>query len=94
MSEIEKPKPQMKIVGINLLVMVVYTILCRIGSKNDGFIMVALLVVLHTVGCFIACMVSAIVGRYKHLVGIWLLSALAVLLIGFSTCMAIFTVKI
>ncbi|WP_348051246.1 hypothetical protein [Mucilaginibacter sp.] len=90
----EKPKSQMKIVGINLLVMVVYTILCRVGYKTDGFIIVACLIVGHIICCFIACVVSAFIAQYRHLAGIWLLSALAVLLIGFSTCMAAFTIKI
>jgi len=92
MSEVEKPKPQMKIVGINLLVMVGYTIIARLTVINahgedilGGAILLALLIGVHVLACLLTAAASLKSTRY------WLLSSLLVLLVGFSSCWAVFS---
>ncbi|WPU92167.1 hypothetical protein SNE25_22865 [Mucilaginibacter sabulilitoris] len=70
----------MKIVGINILVLVIYTSLLTIGTNGGGFIFDAFLILAHV----IVCIVMAITKRSW----IWLLSAILVLAIGFSTCVS------
>ncbi len=84
MKEEEKDKtPQMIIAGINLLVLVAYTIYFR--AQKDEFIIIgeAFLIVIQ----IIICLVTAIFVYRKE----FLLSAALVLLIGFSTCWVVFT---
>jgi hypothetical protein len=85
MSEDEKFKSQIKIVGINVLVLVIYTSALKLlnpsarGEDNLGVaIILALLIGIHVLICLILW--ASLNSKY------WLLSALAVLLIGFSTC--------
>ena len=79
------------IVGFNLFAMVLYTIISRVTTGDDGFIYSAILIALHIILCFISSIVTVFVPSLKKTSSMWLLSALAVLLIGFSTCMAIFS---
>lgn len=92
MSDIAKKK--FWIVGVNLIVMFIYNVTSRFWSGNDGFMISAILIALHVIFCVMLCIVSVFIPNYKHTAAIWLLSALAVMLIGFSTCMAVFTNKI
>jgi hypothetical protein len=70
----------LEIVGINLLVLAVYTVLCKIEASEGGIVYDLLLVGVHV----FVCIIMAIVRKSW----IWLLSALMVLVIGFSTCVA------
>lgn len=70
----------MKIVGFNILVLVIYTALCSIDASGGGFIFDAFLILAHVV----VCIIMALAKRSW----IWLLSALLVLVIGFSTCVS------
>lgn len=70
----------MKIVGINILILAVYTLLCKLDSNDGGFIFDAFLIAIHV----FVCIIMAIVKRSW----MWLLSALLVLGIGFSTCVS------
>lgn len=79
MEEInQEPKPQnrWKVVGINIGILAVYTIACRL--VDGGIIIDAFLIGLHF---FIAIIASIVVRRWE-----WVLSAFMVLVIGFSTC--------
>ncbi|PJJ84616.1 hypothetical protein [Mucilaginibacter auburnensis] len=74
----------MWIVGINLVVMIIYTILFRQTEENypmwgTAFFMMVQIVI---------CLLTAIFFKRKA----FLLSALAVLLIGFSTCWIAYSV--
>ncbi|MEO3403148.1 hypothetical protein AAFN85_04550 [Mucilaginibacter sp. CAU 1740] len=75
-----KPKKpsSMKIVGINMAVFAAYTILCELGAKDGAAILDMFLIGIHV----LVGIVLAIVNRSWA----WLLSALIVLVIGFSTC--------
>jgi hypothetical protein len=73
-----KKPSAMKIVGYNLLALVVYTIICEITAKDGGFILDMFFIGIQV---FIG-IILAIVNRSW----VWLLSALMVLIIGFSTC--------
>ena len=79
MEEIkQEPKPQnrWKIVGINIGVLVIYTVLCRF--VDGGIVIEALLIGMQF---FAGIIISIVVRRWE-----WVLSAFLVLVIGFSTC--------
>lgn len=85
-------------VGINLLVMVLYVVIFRFSGINNqemgGIIAAAFVIGFHVIICLVVSFVFVFTPSYKHLAGIWLLSALAILLIGFSTCLGAFTIRI
>jgi len=83
MEEIEKKqtKTQEIIIGINLLILIVYTIYLRVDNNNYNFITDAFFITIHVV----LCLVIAIFTKPRA----FLLSAGLVLLIGFATCFAI-----
>jgi hypothetical protein len=81
MTEEAKPKTNMRVVGINLAVLLGYTILCAIKKEDDGLILDMILIAIHV----IVCVFLAIILRRW----VWLLSSAIVLVIGFSTCAGI-----
>jgi hypothetical protein len=86
MEEInQEPKPEnrWKTVGLNIAVLVVYTLACRFAS--DGIIIDAFLIAMH----FFAGITTSIVLRKWE----WVLSAFLVLVIGFSTCASFLTLS-
>ena len=76
----------------NLIAMVVYTILLRLDDKNEGIIAVAFLLALHIVICIVVAIVLFIY-TYKRQANYWLLSSLLLLLVGFSTCYAVYSIR-
>jgi len=72
-----KPTPGIAIVGYNLLGLVCYTVLMKLGA-SDSFILDAFILFFHV----LVCIIMAISLRSWP----WLLSALLVLIVGFSTC--------
>ncbi len=68
-----------KVMGINIGILAVYTSMCFLS--NDGMLYDVLFLLVHVVACLI---VAIAVKRW-----VWVLSALIVLLIGFSTCVTI-----
>jgi hypothetical protein len=83
-EEKEPSNQNMLIIGANLIALIAYTIYFRAHGKNDefAFIGVAFFMALQ----IIICLIAAIFICRKE----FLLSALLVLLIGFSTCWAVF----
>ena len=85
MGEIEKPEEQTKanksmaIVGINLAILAIYTIILKIVP--DGIVIDAMLIFLH----LLTCIIMAIALKSW----IWFLSSILVLVIGFSTCVSL-----
>ena len=82
-----------KIVGINLAVLLAYSILIRVSSRGGGqdvgmgiLIMSAFAVGFHVIICLIV-MAMHFANRDKTLGRAWLLSSGIVLLVGFSTCL-------
>ena len=75
----KKSASRWKVVGINLAVLLGYTLICR--SINGGIIIDAFLIGIHFITGII---VSIIVRRWE-----WVLSAFLVLAIGFSTCVSL-----
>ena len=71
----------MKIVGYNLLALIIYTILCKLIPDLGGLLLAAFLIAIHVFVCIIMTIV-----RKDWL---WILSAFLVLVIGFSTCVAL-----
>jgi len=84
MEELLPPEPNHKIliVGINLAVLAAYTIYFSINKEELIIIVEAFFIAIQ----IIICLVMAIAIYHKE----FLLSALVVLLIGFSTCWAVF----
>ena len=80
-----KRPPAMKIVGYNLLVLAAYTIICTITNKDGGAIFDMFFIGIH----FFIGIILAIVNKSW----IWLLSALMVLIIGFSTCVGMLSIS-
>lgn len=75
-EKMRKYSLNMRIVGVNLLVLAGYTIISRVIP--GGFILNGYAIIVH----FILCLIKAII----HKSWIWLLTAIMVLLIGCSTC--------
>lgn len=77
----------MLIVGINIALLIAYTLTIRLCSPSAyGGIFVAFLIVIHFLICVL---LAAFIKNYRK--G-FLLSAAAVLLIGFSTCYLAYSV--
>lgn len=88
MEDLDKEKDttsnkSMLIVGINLAILAAYTIFLRINKEELIVLGEALLIAAQ----IIICLITAIFVQRKA----FLLSALLVLLIGFSTCFAVFS---
>jgi hypothetical protein len=80
----QKKDRTMRIVGINVIVLIGYTLWARISAGNDGALMLAFLIAIH----FFICL---LIAPFVYSRG-FVLSALAVLLIGFSTCYLAYTI--
>jgi hypothetical protein len=76
----KKQSYNMRVVGINLAVLAVYTIISKI-DKDLGPFLDAFLLAIH----FIVCILWAVIASKN----IWLLTAFVVLLIGVSTCVGV-----
>ena len=74
-----KPNAGMTIVGINLLALAFYTIVCKFNE--GGVILDAFLIFCHVLTC-----ICFALGKRSWM---WFLSAVLVLAIGFSTCVMI-----
>ena len=81
-----------KIAGINLLILLIYSVVIRfaVGRSGDGslgiMIFSAIAVGLHVVFCLLIA-VAMYVEKSRGLGKAWLLSSGLVLLIGFSVCL-------
>lgn len=71
------PNKEMRVVGYNMLALVVYTLLSRIVG-DVGLFIEAILLVMHV----FVCIIMALSKRSWF----WLLSGLMVLIIGISSC--------
>ena len=89
-------KPLKKIAGINLLVLLVYSLFIRMLSISEGrgsndnalgiMLVSAFLVGIHVFICIVVTIAEY--ARHKpELARAWILSALIVLLVGFSACL-------
>jgi hypothetical protein len=86
--------PIKKIAGINLLVLLVYSLFIRIASSGSGhneedlgiIIFSAMFVGLHVLVCFVISLRN-FAWNNRKLGRAWLLSAGIVLLVGFSVCL-------
>lgn len=86
MNEVQpKPKPNMWIVGINLLVMLFYAALCNIEG-NNGIIVMWFIMIGHVGVCFLVGIIAAVMPEYRKNTLPWILSAIMILIIGLSTC--------
>ncbi len=80
-----------KVAGINLAILLIYTLLTNIASSGPErglsvVIILAFLISIHTFINFVLCL--AYFSRRNKIAGRnFLLSALVVLVIGFSTCL-------
>lgn len=72
-----KPKNGFSVVGYNLLILTAYTIISRLLG-DGGFVLDALLLAIHV----FTCLILALANRSW----MWVLAAVLVLVIGFSTC--------
>jgi len=84
-AEMEKSKltEKMVVVAINLAILVAYTVYFKTSSKDALNILVdAFAIGFHVIGCLI---LATFVYRKE-----FLLSALVILLIGFSSCWVVF----
>jgi len=80
-SEKTKLSPRMKIVGLNLLILVIYTSISASAGEGGGPLIDSLFLFAHVITCLI---VGSSSGKRT-----WFLSAVLILLIGFSTCVGI-----
>jgi hypothetical protein len=78
-TENQKKDRTMLVVAINIIIMIAYTLYIRMTDRGgDGMIVLAFLLLMHITICMI-------ISPFKFSKGL-ILSALAVLLIRFSTC--------
>ena len=91
MSEAAKTKPNYWIVAYNLLIMVVYTVLCRLSAGSakgedmwGSSIILLMLIAIHMLICLL---VAGVTGKKE-----WTLSGVLVLIIGFSSCCFAFSI--
>jgi hypothetical protein len=88
-----------KIVGVNLLILLIYSIICKVfgvtlpKNRNNlyiyipvGVVWMAYIIIFHTLVCFFVGAFSKDVKQFKS----FLLAALLILLIGFGTCVNLF----
>lgn len=81
-----------KILGYQLIILAVYTIISRIYDDNlAGIILLAILIATHTLTNFFISAVQLIDGR-KDLFKTYLVSGILILLIGFSACSGVFSI--
>jgi hypothetical protein len=83
-KENKKDDKTMLVAGVNLGIMFFYTIVIRATGGTDGALLLAFIIGFH----FIICLLTS---PFIHTKG-FLLGALAVLLIGFSTCFLAYTI--
>lgn len=76
----------LKIVGINLAVFFIYTVIGIASMGEDGGFSAMILAVIHA---FI-CVIIAIIARRW----VWVLSALLLIVIGFATCVSTFSLNV
>lgn len=76
-----KQPSDLKILGLNLLIFAVYSLLC-VYSGGDGGIAAFMIAGVHT----LICIILAIAQRRW----IWVLAGLMILVIGFATCVSNF----
>lgn len=79
-----KPTTGMRLVGINLGVLVGYTVICAVAG-DSGLILDAFIIAIHVIICI---GMAAAARRWA-----WLLSGLIVLIIGFSTCVGVISLR-
>ena len=91
--EEEKSNRNIIVVAINIAILVAYTLLIRLTNTDDeSIIAVAFFIAFQfLLGAVIGIICAAIVPARKYMNG-FLLSALAVVLIGFSTCYLAYSV--
>jgi hypothetical protein len=83
----EKDNRNMVVVAINIAILVLYTLYIRLTSPGgESVLIVALLIAFHFLLCAVIGIICAAIVPAKKYTNSFLLSALAVLLIGFSTC--------
>jgi hypothetical protein len=86
MTDKPEPNKNMLVVGTNMGVLIGYTIYYRLTNpEGEGFIGLAFFIAMH----FVICLLLAIIPRYTKA---FLLSAAAVVLIGFSTCFIAYSI--
>jgi|SRR6185312_14219832 len=73
-----KPMGNTAIVAYNILALACYTVIFKLAANQGGFIFDAFVIFLHVLVCF-----GMAIGKRSWM---WALSAVLVLLIGFSTC--------
>ncbi len=82
----KKKDGTMLIVAINIIIMIAYTLYIRLSDHGgDGAIVLGFLMLMHIALCLI-------ISPFKFSKG-FVLSALAVLLIGFSTCYLAYSIR-
>ena len=88
MEEKKKKDNTMMIVLINIVVLIAYTLYVRITSHNaDDVLGLAVIILFHFLACFL---LGLIWRKFRRPL---LLSSLAVVLIGFSTCAIAFNIR-
>src|SRR5580698_2770565 len=76
-----KPTDGITIVGYNILALALYTVIFNLASKEGGIIFDPFILFFHVIFCL-----GMAIGRKSWM---WLLSAVLVLAIGFSTCVMV-----
>jgi FtsH-binding integral membrane protein len=85
-----------KIIGINLLILIVYSLISNLLGKLDGeltMIMVMVICILIQTGVCFGFGIKKFTESKKQEGGIYLLTCFLVLIIGFGTCTQLSAVK-
>jgi hypothetical protein len=90
----EKSNRNMIVVAINIAVLIVYTLYLRLtNSDGESILVVALLIAFHFLLCAVIGIICAVIVPARKYMNGFLLSALAVVLIGFSTCYLAYSIN-
>ena len=85
-----------KIVGINLLIFVLYTLIIHAVTGRDAAITGSMIAYAHAGGIFIIGLVMVIFdkGKVRHRGAGLILAALLITVIGFSVCLGTFNLRL
>ncbi len=83
-----------QIVGINLLILIIYNLICKIADSRDGWGILMLLIAFQVFTCVVIAISCFFIPKFKQVALKWFLSGLMILVIGFSTCVTLYKIEI
>lgn len=85
-----------RIVGVNLLIFVLYTLVIHASSGSDAAITGSILAYMHAIGAILIGVFTAIFNKEgeRYQGGALILAGLIIAVIGFSVCLGTFNLRL